>query len=196
MAFFGLTFLGEQEYFRDSSEHGLDLTLFSKHDVEAAITKTAGKNHNHMGMSMIKKFLTTLYRGPIVPVWDEGLIREELLKRGHSEDVEEIPRELFFEACWAARGRCVHPSFHGEREYKPVEYTSMTSYKDATRRNVRLTHNPRDKFLNPVVSSHTIGWNVGETAFAKLDAKCTKRFPKTSSPESLFADAMAAANLQ
>ncbi|GBG31414.1 Hypothetical Protein FCC1311_076382 [Hondaea fermentalgiana] len=196
MAFFGLTYLGEQAYFRDSSEHGLDLALFSEDDLERALDRTVGKNATTVELSKIPDYLVVLYKGPLVPKWDDDLIREQLTALGMEDGAQDVARDVFLEACRKAREATMHPSFHEGRPYKAVEYRSMSEFKDATKRNVRLAHNPRDKFLNPVVSSHSVGWNVGETEFAKLDAKCTKRFPKTASPESLFADAMAAANLQ
>ncbi len=75
--------------------------------------------------------------------------------------------------------------------YKAAEYDSNKEFRDSGK---RLEYNPNEKFINPVTSSQTYGWKE-DTEFARLDKIITKRYPKTASPETRFADAMAADNL-
>jgi hypothetical protein len=179
MAFFGLTQLGEQQYFRANSSTGLDLQLFVERDFRAAAERQVGAR-GAMPVSEVRQLLEKLYQGPLVGQHDEQLVRAHI---GESATVAQLVVALL-----AAKEEDKRMA----KEYKPTEYQSNTAMRDASRRNERLKHDPVHKFTQPVVSSHHYGWHNG-TAFAdKLKAQA-QSFPKKASPESAFADAMAAA---
>lgn len=199
MAFFGLTALGEQNYFRDNSAAmGMDLSLFSTEDCERALDKALGfrkqgTRAESILVEQIPKYLETLYCGPLVPSWDLELVLSKLRDDFGDEDGTEIPRRNFLAAVAAAQEETKHEDFHQGKVYTPKEYESNSGMREANKQNKRFKYHPKEKFVNPVTSQQRYGWQVGETDFAALDKKCTRRFPKTASEATRFAEAMAAA---
>jgi len=134
-------------------------------------------------LAEIKEFLRAfLYEGPMIGKDDEELILENL-------DSEEqfLSKEAFLAALLKARNE-----YFGRRPdtFKPVEFRSNREMREKK----VLQYNPRDKFLNPIIASQEIGWDVGRSQFEELDAKASKKFPKLSTPETRFANAYAAAS--
>uniref|UniRef100_A0A7S2SKI1 Uncharacterized protein n=1 Tax=Mucochytrium quahogii TaxID=96639 RepID=A0A7S2SKI1_9STRA len=194
MAFFGLTQLGEQNYFHANSVFGTDLGLFNSHDFVVALDQLISVDGNKIMIKMIPQYLEKLYKGPLFPETDCGLI-EECLAREFGIPTEDtdtfVSRDEFLQALEIAKTE-VQKSAQ-ERVYTPCEYNSNARFREATRRNERLQYGPKEKYMQTCTANQNYGWNVGVTEFAKLDAKCTKRYPKVSSEETTFADAMTAA---
>jgi len=187
MSFFGLTQLGEQRPFHASSRHGLDLSLFVLKDFQVAFDRTFGMEADCLPLDALPKYLEKLYEGPLVGEEDEALIQQIL--ENHGVIGQYVRREDLIEAVVRAKEIESDPNFWGEKEYKAAEHSSNASLREACKRNERLKYGPKDKFLNPLTAAQEVGWHIGDTKFAKMDRECTKRFPKTSSEISRFADA-------
>mmetsp|Transcript_24054 Transcript_24054/g.68178 ORF Transcript_24054/g.68178 Transcript_24054/m.68178 type:complete len:192 (+) Transcript_24054:177-752(+) len=188
MAFFGLTHLGEQQYFRsNSNSHGLDLTLFSETDFINAAHQTWGEDTTLLDLDKLDLYFEKLYRGPLIGSSDKDLVLEALPV---AADGSAVPLADLVNALLDAQQS--QREIAAGREYNANEYRSNTTMREAGRRNERLKHNPRDKYVNPVTAAMEVGWSTG-SRFAELDRQATKRFPKRFSQETAFADAMAAA---
>jgi hypothetical protein len=173
--------LGEQQYFvANSKSHGVSLLIFDDEDVRAAFKQAAGKGKSSLPNGAVKLFLDKLYAGPIQGDNDEELLRAFL------GDQEELLLEDLLDAVRQAQDQI--------RETQTCapnicyEYDSNKAFRDAGK---QLKHNPNDKYVNPVTASMEYGWQE-DTKFAMLDKQITKRYPKRASPETRFADAMAA----
>ncbi len=97
MAFFGLTHLGEQNYFMaNSASHGINLTLFGPQDMKVAFKQAAGKKMKTLPAERVGVFLEKLYAGPMKNPQDEEMMIEAL---GKPEPGTEISEDECIAAC-------------------------------------------------------------------------------------------------
>jgi hypothetical protein len=154
MAFFGLTALGPQNTFEESSAHHRNLQIFEDQDFQDAWDKVNGRGAKYCEKLKIGAVLRALFHGP-VPRNDLLPIEEGFQKFDDGTDMITIND---FMKCMSYLRREAEIS---ERQYegkiKPeCEFVSSSEFKESLKKNAAIKNDIRLKTTVPLTSMQEV----------------------------------------
>jgi len=166
MAFFGLTALGPQSIFQSNLLSIQNFTLFSEEEYRSAFA------HASAGAEAVSAGL--------VP----GILKEVFGGRPPAEEVAGICAELGEEPVTLAALLAAAGTVAETLKSKSQQNVSTGEFTYDLRRHARMEFSPADAYARPLTSSQQHGWEPVDPS------SMGKRYPKKSSAETRYADAM------